>query len=410
MVHIQGNPDLLDILGRGAREWNRWRDDRRKARRAGARPSNRCALGGPLGSPATAVADLDLRAADLRRADLAGVDLSNADLRGASFAGANLRGARFTASDLRFSGMTAADLSGADLAGANLQNADLGGAVLADATLRGATLAGSNLWRAVLDGTCLEAADLAAARLGGGRLVKVDLSGARALHRVHHHGPSHVTLDTLEWTAHGLRSDRGEERRRQVVTFLAGAGAPEALLRDLRFHSEVPALQPAAFIAYAGGDRDFAALLDDRLREAGLRAFRVEHGRYSGNLLQDLLSRGIRPWDRILLCCSRSFEACWTLRGEMAQVALGLRRKGFTGPNRLPVLVPLGLEPGLFDRPQTSDLTADGQGIHDFSGWDLDRDRFETPLGGLLQALRDDPVPKVALPLSEEPTVAAVPS
>ena len=79
------------------------------------------------------LAEINLRAADLRDASLLGADLSRADLRSA-----DLRDANFFLADLR-----SADLRSADLRDASLLSADLSRADLRDADLRFAVLSRS---------------------------------------------------------------------------------------------------------------------------------------------------------------------------------------------------------------------------------------------------------------------------
>ena len=75
-----------------------------------------------------AVADANLRSANLSGANLRSANLSYSNLRGASLRSANLSYADLSGASLRSANLSYADLSGADLSGANLSGADLSGA------------------------------------------------------------------------------------------------------------------------------------------------------------------------------------------------------------------------------------------------------------------------------------------
>jgi hypothetical protein len=121
-------PEHIEILRRGPRVWNAWRDENPSvvpdlagvALSIGDRqmgPIN----GGPINLSRALLAEATLYFATLTGADLRGSDLKNADLRGARLEGV--------------------DLTGADLAGAQLDGASLSGAVLKAANLSDASLA-----------------------------------------------------------------------------------------------------------------------------------------------------------------------------------------------------------------------------------------------------------------------------
>ncbi len=119
------NMEHLEILKRGVKAWNKWREENR----------------------------------DIMP------DLSEADLRGA-----DLRGAILIRADLSRAILIRADLSRADLRGANLIGADLRGAILRGADLSEAILSRADLSRAILIGAILSRADLSRANLRGANL------------------------------------------------------------------------------------------------------------------------------------------------------------------------------------------------------------------------------------------------
>src|SRR6266511_1213200 len=140
------NPEHVEILKHGLKEWNEWRE---------AHP-----VVGPN------LIGTDLSGADLRGADLSGADLSGADLIGANLIEAKLSGANLTGkvlreanlreANLRRANLSGADLSGKDLSGADLRGADLRGADLSGADLRGADLSEAKLREAKLRGAIID--------------------------------------------------------------------------------------------------------------------------------------------------------------------------------------------------------------------------------------------------------------
>ncbi len=136
------NPEHLEILKRGAEQWNTWRK-----RHPNVQP-------------------------DLTEAKLRGVDLSGANLLEANLHGAILR---------------EADLGGAELREADLDSADLSGA-----NLNGALLFHTNF-----NGANLSSAGFTAANVGATIFANVDLSAATGLETINHIRPSTIGIDTI---------------------------------------------------------------------------------------------------------------------------------------------------------------------------------------------------------------------
>lgn len=132
----------LEIIKRGVKIWNQWRE------------SNRDTV--PY-----------LIAADLRETNLSGM---------------NLRGAQ---------------LIWADLKGATLKKADLSVANLYGAELKHANLAEANLQMVNLCEAKIEGADLSRATIGGTMLGNINFNQVKGLDSVRHTGPSIIGLDTI---------------------------------------------------------------------------------------------------------------------------------------------------------------------------------------------------------------------
>ena len=122
-----GPAEWSEILRRGARAWNAWRDDYPWIipDLTGIAPSViECQLGPLTGGP------INLANARLRGALLGRATLSEANLEGADLSEADLTNARLDRANLSYANLRNANLDKADLAGARLMRADLGGANL----------------------------------------------------------------------------------------------------------------------------------------------------------------------------------------------------------------------------------------------------------------------------------------
>lgn len=155
----------LDILRKGAQEWNKWRDNEGKKQAINLRNAT------------------NLKGANLSGVNLSGVNLSGTDLSETNLSGANLSNADLTGSNLSDANLTNATLNEANLSGANLSNVNLSGAILisanlSNAQLNKANLNNTNLSDADLSDAKLSDADLSDTKLNNANLSDADLSRA----------------------------------------------------------------------------------------------------------------------------------------------------------------------------------------------------------------------------------------
>ena len=125
-----GPAEWSEILRRGARAWNAWRDDYPWIipDLTGIAPSViECQLGPLTGGP------VNLANARLRGARLGRATLSEANLEGADLSEADLTHARLDRANLSYANLRNANLDRADLSNARLMRADLSGANLGQA-------------------------------------------------------------------------------------------------------------------------------------------------------------------------------------------------------------------------------------------------------------------------------------
>jgi Pentapeptide repeats (8 copies) len=151
------NPEHLEILKRGVKKWNQWREENPKIKPdlTGANLRGR------------RLKSVDFKDANLSRAILTECDLSGANLtkaklvkttlRDGILAGAILYSAILRQSDCRDAFLRWADLSRADFTDANLSNADLrrthlARSVFTRADISGCAVYGSAIWNVELEG------------------------------------------------------------------------------------------------------------------------------------------------------------------------------------------------------------------------------------------------------------------
>lgn len=327
------NPEHMRVLKRGVATWNKWRKAHREV------------------IP-------DLNGADLFRADLIGADLNFAHLQ-------------------------EVNLIGADLMRAYLFEADLSGARLAESDLYEANLTKANLTRADLydaDFTKVQFADadLSRAKLWGTKFLAVDISSVRGLQLAVHNGPSHIDTQTFQ-----LSQGKIPE------IFLRGAGLSDEMISFFRTLHAKPIEFYSCFISYSHQDKAFARRVHDTLQGRGIRCWLDEHQLLPGQKIHVEVDRGIRIWDKVLLCCSEHSLTSWWVNNEIELAIQKEQQLWKERGHEVLALIPLNLDGYLF-KPEwhngwkgqiTERLAAD------FKGWEHDNSIFEEQLERVLKAL-----------------------
>ena len=202
-----------------------------------------------------------------------------------------------------------------------------------------ANLHGADLTAAVLQGSSLENTDFPDVVLQATVLADLDLSVAKGLEAVHHSGPSSLGVDTL------FRS-KGQIPK----VFLRGVGLPDVFINyaDSLIRGEHPIEFYSCFISYSHGDKLFARRLHDQLQGRGIRCWLDEHQLKLGDDIYESVDRGIRLWDKVLLCCSEESLSSWWVEREVDTAIEKERQlRAKHGEQKL-VLIPLDLDGHLF--------------------------------------------------------------
>ena len=203
--------------------------------------------------------------------------------------------------------------------------------------------------------------------------------GARGLKTCHHLGPSILDYRTL------ARSGQ------LPISFLRGCGLPDTLIDVLPSLLDPATEFYSCFISYSHQDKAFARRLHDTLQGKGIRCWLDEKQLRGGDDILDHVDRGIRLWDKVLLCCSKnSLNSGWveTELDKTLEKEQTLRKER---QEKVLALIPLDLDGYLFDGWQGARASIVRQRLAiDFSGWEESHTKCEEKIEEVIRALRSD--------------------
>jgi TIR domain len=159
-----------------------------------------------------------------------------------------------------------------------------------------------------------------------------------------------------------------------------------------RLKSSQPIQYYSVFISYSHGDLAFAKKLDHALDRYGIRCWRDEHQMLPGDDIYEQIDRGIKLWDKFLLCCSNHSLSSWWVDNEIDTVFDKERRLMKERGSKVFCLIPLDLDGYVHNDAFASGKKRqiESRVAADFRKWATDEDDFQRQVKRLIRALSLD--------------------
>ena len=104
------------------------------------------------------------------------------------------------------------------------------------------------------------------------------------------------------------------------------------------------------------------------------------------------IQRGIKLWDKVLLCCSKDSLTSWWVDNEVETAFKKERELMKQRGNKVLSVIPLNLDGYMFsgDWESGKEEQVKSRIAADFTGWETDNAKFESEFAKVVKALRSD--------------------
>jgi len=166
---------------------------------------------------------------------------------------------------------------------------------------------------------------------------------------------------------------------------------PEEFITYIPSFTNKPVEFFSCFISYSHEDKDFARQLHDFLQGRGIRCWLDEHQLLPGHDIFEEVDRGIKMWDKVLLCASKNSLTSWWVDDEVQRAFTKERAIMKQRQRKVLTLIPLDLDGFLFDRWESAKAEQVKTRVAaDFTGWETDNQKMQEQFERVLKALRTD--------------------